>query len=85
MTLLRPHRSADVLIGEAELVEIDGGYAVTIPLSEGSARVVLQPSGGSVLEGAGLRTDGDVGAATFDVRGKVRETFVAGGTLVEAP
>ena len=84
VTLLRPHRSADVLIGDAELVEIDGGYAVTIPLADGSAGVVLQASGGSVLEGAGLRTDGEVGAATFDARGEVRETFVAAGTVIEA-
>ena len=84
VTLLRPHRSADVLIGDAELVKIDGGYAVTIPLAEGSAGVVLQPSGGSLAEGAGLRTDGEVGAATFDDQGEVKETFVASGALVEA-
>ena len=84
VTLLRPHRSADTLIGEAELVEIDGRYAVTIPLAGGSAGVLLQPSGGSVLEGAGLRTDGEVGAATFDAGGEVKETFVAAGTLIES-
>ena len=84
VTLLRPHRSADVLVGDAELVEIHGGYAVTIPLAEGSAGVVLQASGGSVLEGAGLRTDGEVGAATFDDQGEAKETFVAAGTVIEA-
>ena len=84
VTLLRPHRSGETLEGEAELVDIDGGYAVTIPLAEGRASVLLQSSSGSVLTGAGIRTDGEVGAATFDAAGEVKETFVAAGTLVES-
>ena len=84
VTVLRPHRSGETLKGEAELVEIEGGYAVTVPLASGRATVLLQPKGGRVLSGAGLRTDGEVGAATFDAQGEVKETFVVGGTVIEA-
>ena len=84
VTVLRPHRSGETLNGEAELEEIDGGYAVTLPLAAGHAAVLLQPAAGRVLTGAGITTDGEVGAATFDARGEVKDTFVAAGTLIEA-
>ncbi len=84
VTVLRPHRSGETLDGEAQLEEIDGGYGVTIPLAGGRVGVLLQPTAGRVLSGAGLRTDGEVGAATFDTRGEVKETFVAAGTVIEA-
>ena len=84
VTLLRPHRAGAAPSGEAQLETVDGGYAVTVPLTEGRAVVLLQPSGGNVLTGAGIRTDGEVGAVAFDERGEAKQTLVAGGTMIEA-
>ena len=84
VTLLRPHRAGELLAGEAQFEEIDGGYAVTVPLATGRAAVLLQASGSNVLTGAGILTDGEVGAVAFDERGEVTQTLVAGGTKIEA-
>lgn len=84
VTLLRPHRLGESPAGKAQFEEIDGGYAFTVPLARGRAVVLLQPSGGNVLTGAGIRTDGEVGAVAFDERGEVTQTLVAAGTKIEA-
>ena len=47
VTLLRPHRSGETLNGEAELVEIDGGYAVTIPLAPATRERAAAVIGGT--------------------------------------
>ncbi len=79
ITVLRPHRSQQQISGDATLSLIDGGYAVQIPMKEGSATVLLQQEGGKEISGKGLKTDGEVGAAVFDSDGQMEDTFVVNG------
>jgi hypothetical protein len=83
VTVLRPYRTGETLKGKAHLEEIAGGFAVTVPLSDGETRILLQTKPGASLSGAGISTDGEVGAMRFDAEGKVRATFVVAGEKIE--
>ena len=84
VTVFRPYRTGRTLKGKAHLEEIPGGLAVTVPLSDGETRILLLTEPGASLSGAGIATDGEVGAMIFDAEGKVRATFVAAGETIEA-
>ena len=75
ITVLRPHRAGDSLRGEAELIPLDGGFAVNIPHDKGRVTVLLQQDAGSTLTWETLSTKDAISAALFDEDGNVLETF----------
>ena len=84
VTVLRPHRVGEEPAGEARIEELDAGYAVTVPLTDGEVRILLQDDGGKELSGNGIKTDAEVGAAKMGRDGEVGEAFAAGGKKIEA-
>ncbi|MDP6775318.1 MAG: DUF4962 domain-containing protein [Candidatus Latescibacteria bacterium] len=84
VTVLRPHRIGETPDGEAQIEEIEGGYAATVPMAEGELRVLLQDDAGEEISGGGIKTDGEVAAVKIDEDEEAGEMFVVGGKKVEA-
>jgi len=81
VTVIRPHRSTQTLQGEAKLREVEAGFLVTVPVSDGKLAVLLRTLPGTLLSGGGLSTDAEVAAALYGRDGGVRHTFASEGTV----
>ena len=84
VTVLRPYRTGQALEGEARLEKVAGGFSVAVPLADGEVKILLRTAPDGAVAVGGMTTDGEVGAIRFDMGGKIRERFVAGGETVEA-
>jgi len=62
VTVFRPHRTGERLVGEATLEQTPGGFVVHVPTKDGKARVIL-------------RTDGDVRAVMTDSENQIVDRF----------
>ena len=62
VTVFRPHRTGESLVGEATLEQTPGGFVVHVPTIDGKARVIL-------------RTDGDVRAVIWDGDDQIVDRF----------
>ena len=60
VTLYRPHRIDEQVPDEAELTNLDGGYALRVKLSDGEFTALLPAGGSAVLEAHGLKSSGTI-------------------------
>ncbi|MBN2451420.1 MAG: DUF4962 domain-containing protein [Lentisphaeria bacterium] len=77
VTVLRPHPSAESLVGEARLQAVEGGFGVTVPVGSGGELCVLLRGSGERVSGLGMETDADVLALVRDAGGQPLRRFAA--------
>jgi len=84
VTVFRPHLTGTTLpAGEAELVEVPGGFGVTVPLSNGRLCALLRTAQTGNIEGVGLSTDANIAVIKFDANGTPGARFMNGGSRLE--
>ena len=75
VTLYRPRRSTTVPPREAELTPVEGGYVLTVRLSDGELAALLPVAPGASLQGAGLAATGEIIAERRDAEGRPIRTL----------
>jgi len=83
VTVIRPYRVGSAPPAAADsLEEIDGGYALTAKLADGSALVLLRARDKGAIAHSGHRADADLAAVRFDANGKALANLRAVGPEV---
>lgn len=62
VTVFRPHKTGEALVGEAKLEQTPGGFVVHVPTKAGNARVIL-------------RSDGEVRAVIMNAENQIVDRF----------